>query len=264
MTIEIVNFYPFLKKACNFGVFVLLLVQRKQNRRNYGTTKKGIGDRKVLTKKAIENRKKELQMQALTAIVNDPLRKGAPGISNRDYGDLFENCINCAVNLLDRSKVTQKHGKIDCIKYAIIDGKKKQVKIEIKQGGSQTATLDRDGKIICSEIRKSDFVCYHPRFIPEIGKDAVDIAINECVFFTRQEFFDILARFNALRTKVNGIQEKRRQQGLPCFKNAETIQTMYNKKSLGRFNAWCNALYFEGMDFQTFCEIYQISNIYNY
>lgn len=216
------------------------------------------------SKKAIENRRGELQAQALTAIVNNPLRKAEPGVSSRDYGDLFENCINCAVDLLERSKVTQKHGRIDCIKYAIINGKKTQIKIEIKQGGSQTATLDANGNIVTSEIRKSDFVCYHPRFIPEIGKDAVDIAVNECVFFTREEFFDILARFNALRTKVNGTQEKNRKAGLPYYKNAESIQTMYNKKSLGRFNTWCDALYFEGMDFQTFCETYHISNIYNY
>lgn len=216
------------------------------------------------SKKSVENRKDELQAQAMTAIVKNPLRKALPGVSNRDYGDLFENCINCAVNLLERSKVTQKHGKIDCIKYAVIDGKKKQVKIEIKQGGSQTATLDRDGKIICSEIRKSDFVCYHPRFIPEVGKDVVDLAVGECVFFTRDDFFDILNRFNALRTKVNGVQEQNRKRGLPYYKNAESVQTMYNKKSLGRFEKWCNALYFEGMDFQTFCEVYHISNIYNY
>lgn len=216
------------------------------------------------SKKAIENRKDELQAQAMTAIVKNPLRKALPGVSNRDYGDLFENCINCAVNLLERSKVTQKHGKIDCIKYAVINGKKKQVKIEIKQGGSQTATLDENGNIITSEIRKSDFVCYHPRFIPEVGKDVVNIAVEECVFFTRDEFFDILARFNALRTKVNGVQEQNRKKGLPYFKNAESVQSMYNKKSLGRFEKWCNALYFEGMDFKTFCQVYHISNIYNY
>lgn len=216
------------------------------------------------TKKEIEIRRSELQAQALTAIVNNPLRKAEPGVKSREYGDLFENCINCAVNLLERSKITQKHGKIDCIKYAVIDGVKRQIKIEIKQGGSQTATLDENGNIVTSEIRKSDFVCYHPRFIPEVGKDVVDIAVNECVFFTRQEFFDILQRFNALRTKVNGAQEKNRKEGLPYYKNAEAIQSMYNKKSLGRFNAWCDALYFEGMDFQTFCETYHISNIYNY
>lgn len=242
---------------------MVVLVQQKRKNAVNTAQQKGIGD-KVSTKKAIENRKNELQAQALTAIVKNPLRKAEPGVSSRDYGDLFENCINCAVNLLDRSKVTQKHGKIDCIKYAVINGKKKQVKIEIKQGGSQTATLDRDGKITCSEIRKSDFVCYHPRFIPEVGKDVVNIAVEECVFFTRDEFFDILARFNALRTKVNGVQEQNRKKGLPYYKNAESIQTMYNKKSLGRFEKWCDVLYFEGMDFKTFCEVYHISNIYNY
>lgn len=216
------------------------------------------------SKKEIEIRRSELQAQALTAIVNNPLRKAEPGVSSRDYGDLFENCINCAVDLLARSKVTQKPGRIDCIKYAIINGEKKQIKIEIKQGGSQTATLDEEGNIVTSEIRKSDFVCYHPRFIPEVGKDPVDIATRECVFFTRDEFFDILARFNALRLKVNGTQEKNRKAGLPYYKNAEAIQSMYNKKSLGRFNAWCDTLYFEGMDFQTFCQTYHISNIYNY
>lgn len=243
---------------------MVVLVQRKRkNAVNMAQQKKGIGEN-MSTKKEIENRKSEIQAQALTAIVRNPLRKGAPGISNREYGDLFENCINCAVNLLERSKVTQKSGKIDCIKYATIDGKKRQVKIEIKQGASQTATLNADGKIITSEIRKSDFVCYHPRFIPEIGRDVVQQAMEECVFFTREEFFDILHRFNALRLKVNGVQEQNRKKGLPYFKNAETIQTMYNKKSLGRFDVWCNALYFDGMDFETFCQTYHITNIFGF
>lgn len=217
-----------------------------------------------MTRKEIEIRKGELQAQAITAIIKNPLRAAMPGVSSREYGDLFENAINCGVSLLERSKVTQKSGHIDCVKYAVINGKRKQIKIEIKQGGSQTAVLDINGNIVTSEIRKSDFVCYHPRFIPEIGKDVVDLAVKECLFFTTEDFFDILSRFNALRTKVNGTQEKNRQKGLPYYKNAETIQSMYNKKALKRFERWCEVLYFEGMDFKTFCQTYHITNIYNF
>ena len=214
--------------------------------------------KKEMTKK--EEQKKNIEAEATAAIIANPLRKAQKGISNRAFGDLFEHCINYGFGLIDRSKVTQKQGKIDCIKYATIDGKRVQVRIEIKQGASPLATLDEDGNIICSEIRKSHFVCYHPRFIPD--NTPIETALKECVFFTVDDFFAILEKFNAIRTKRGKTQQDLHKAGLPSYKDVESIQSLYNVKSLTRFNAFAKELYFEGMDFQTFAEVYHISTIF--
>lgn len=207
-------------------------------------------------------RKQEINVEAKKAIIANPLRQAEKGISNRLFGDVFEHAINCSFGLLERSQVTQKLGKIDCVKYAVINGKKKQVRIEIKQGASPLAILNPDGSIKTSALRKSHFVCYHPRFIP--CGDVVDTAVEECVFFTVEEFLEILQRFNAIRTKCTGTQNDNKKAGLPYYDNQQAIQTMFNKKSPGRFNKFCDTLYFEGMDYQTFVQTYKISNIYNY
>ena len=202
----------------------------------------------------------ELEKKKLAAIVASPLRKAEQGVPNNLFGKLFENCINYSVGLLERAQVTQPSGKIDCVKYGIVDGKKIQFRIEIKQGASPLATLDRDGKIICSEIRKSNFVCYHPRFIPVENKDCVETAINECLFFTVSDFFDILREFNAIRTKRSGTQQQRHKQGLPSYYDKETLQSFYNPKSMTKFNRFVERLYFDGMCYQDFVQTYKITN----
>lgn len=202
----------------------------------------------------------ELEKKKLAAIVANPLRKAEQGVPNNLFGKLFENCINYSVGLLERAQITQPSGKIDCIKYGIVDGKKMQFRIEIKQGASPLATLDRDGKIICSEIRKSNFVCYHPRFIPVENVDCVETAINECLFFTVSDFFDILNEFNAIRLKRSGTQQQRYKQGLSSYHDKETLQSFYNPKSMGKFNRFVERLYFDGMCYQDFVQTYKITN----
>ena len=208
-----------------------------------------------------QNTRDQLEQKKQIAIIANPLRQGAPGIPNNAYGCLFENSINYSYGLLDRSLVTQKQGKIDCIKYAVIDGKKRRIKIEIKQGASPLATLNANGDVISSPLLDSDFVCYHPRFIPD-GDNFIKTAIEECVFFTRDEFLDILHQFNGIRLK-RCEQQANYKAGLPWYYDRKTIQSFYNKRSLTKFNRFCEVLYFEGMDYYTFCETYQLTNYGN-
>ncbi len=202
----------------------------------------------------------ELEKKKLAAIVASPLRKAEQGVPNNLFGKLFENCINYSVGLLERAQVTQPSGKIDCVKYGIVNGKKTQFRIEIKQGASPLATLDNNGKIICSEIRKSNFVCYHPRFVPLENVDCVETAVNECLFFTVGDFFKILHDFNAIRLKRSGTQQQRYKQGLSNYHDKETLQSFYNPKSMTKFNRFVDALYFDGMTFQDFVQTYKITN----
>lgn len=173
------------------------------------------------------------------------------GINSGAEGRAFERAINYLFGLLKRSGMVQGANSFDCIKYRTINGKKKRITIEIKTGSGTLGVLDNNGNIISSPLLKSDFIAYVPQFFDGIP------AKNQVLFFETSVFMDILKNNGLIRKKMSGKMSARKKAGLDWYYDILSIQSFKNSKK--KFTAFTNDLFFEGLTFSDFINIYGIS-----
>lgn len=178
-------------------------------------------------------------------------QKPTEGINSGAEGRALERAINYEFGLLDRSKSVQGAGAFDTVKYAMINGKKKRVTIEIKSGSGTLATLDNEGNVLTSPLLKSDFVAYVPQFYPEMEID------KQVLFFETSMFLEILKNNGLIRKKTSGKMAAQKKAGFNWFYDVLAIQSFKNSKK--KYNAFTTDLFFEGMTFEDFIEEYNIT-----
>ena len=178
-------------------------------------------------------------------------QKPAEGINSGAEGRALERAINYEFGLLDRSKSVQGAGAFDTVKYAMINGKKKRVTIEIKSGSGTLATLDNEGNVLTSPLLKSDFVAYVPQFYPEMEID------KQVLFFETSVFLEILKNNGLIRKKTSGKMTAQKKNGGYWYYDILSIQSFKNSKK--KYHAFTSDLFFEGMTFDDFVEEYNIT-----
>lgn len=130
-------------------------------------------------------------------------------------------------------------------KAGIVDTRKGGYAVEIKSGCGELATLDENGKII-NTVLKRDIIIYAPFY------EAGDDVYSTSYVLTTEDFFEALEQAHLIRTKVSSAMNKKKQNGEPWHYDRMSIQSF--KNSQRAMNRWLNALEEYGTDLASWLE----------